>query len=280
MKKVLFGTTALVLSAGVAAADITLNGNGRMGVENVYDSDAGGFSDDLTFESRIRINFAASGETDGGLSFGGSLASDDSGDTGTAGSVFIEGSFGKLSMGDVDGAAEQATGDVSGVGFACLGCLNESSYIANGDLPNALYEYSMGDLAIYASAGQQEANDKFAVGASYSFGDFTVGLGYESADNQADDHVIGALSAAFGDATAKVVYGELGDLTQVRASLDYVMGATTATVFYADDEISNIEAWGIGASYDLGGGASLKGGYVAEDITDTDGMDFGITMSF
>ena len=36
MKKVLFATTALVATAGVAAADVTLSGSGRFGV--VYNS--------------------------------------------------------------------------------------------------------------------------------------------------------------------------------------------------------------------------------------------------
>ncbi|HDR27679.1 MAG TPA: porin, partial [Rhodovulum sp.] len=33
MKKVLFATTALVASAGIAAADITLSGSAQMGIK-------------------------------------------------------------------------------------------------------------------------------------------------------------------------------------------------------------------------------------------------------
>ena len=299
MKKVLFGTTALVLSAGVAAADVTLNGNGRMGVID-------GFGDsDLTFTSRIRFNFAASGETDGGLSFGGSLASDDSGDAGDSGTIFIEGAFGKLTMGDVDGGAKAAVGHVSGVGLTGLGDLNEMTYIANvgQDTPGALYEYSTGDLTFYVSADQPnqtvvlveddpatpadetvigDTGDAYAVGLSYGFGNYTVALGYEDNDDFDDGHIIGGVTAGFGDATVKVVYGDAGDAgDQMSISLDYVFGATTVTAFYADDEeLGGAEGYGIGASYDLGGGASLKGGYAQNESSDEDAFDFGISMSF
>ena len=308
MKKVLLASTALIMSAGVAAADVAVSGDGRMGVIDNFGDDT-----DLTFTSRIRIAFSASGETDGGLAFGGSSRVDDvnadgivnpdeiltaGGIAGTAGSVFIEGAFGKLSMGDVDGGARSAVGHVSGVGLTGLGDTNEIIYIANaGDTPAALYEYSTGDLAFYASAGKPDETsagngDEFAVGVSYGLGNYTVALGYESADTSAlgdsSDHIVVGASAGFGDATVKAVYGT-GDGTgaeidQYALSLDYVFGATTATVFYNNRDISGTEtdALGVGAAYDLGGGASLKGGYVSVDAggVDDDAFDFGVSMSF
>ena len=278
MKKVLLASTALVMSAGFAAADVSVGGDGRMGI--IVDEGA-----DAAFTSRIRISFSASGETDLGLAFGGSIRADNSGGgaAGTAGSVFVEGSFGKISMGDVDGAARAAVGHVSGVGLTGLGDLNESTYIANGnDDPTALYEYSSGDLTFYASAGQPtDASQEYAIGVSYSFGDITVALGYEDADI-AEEHIILGVTAAFGDATVKAVYGDAGSLgDQMALSLDYVAGATTITAFYADDEdLGGVEAYGLGVAYDLGGGASLKAGYASNETADVDGYDFGISMSF
>ena len=49
MKKVLFATTALVLTAGIAAAEVKVSGDGRMGV--VYDGQ------NAQFNSRIRAIF-------------------------------------------------------------------------------------------------------------------------------------------------------------------------------------------------------------------------------
>ena len=62
MKKVLFATSALVLSAGFASAEVALSGDGRMGM--IYDGN------DVQFSSRARVKFTLTGESDAGLSFG------------------------------------------------------------------------------------------------------------------------------------------------------------------------------------------------------------------
>ena len=56
------------------------------------------------FNTEMGVTFTMSGETDGGLAFGASFDADDavrSRRRATAGSVFISGEFGKLTMGDV-----------------------------------------------------------------------------------------------------------------------------------------------------------------------------------
>ena len=52
MKKVLFATTALVATAGVAAADVTFSGYGRFGV--IYADNEGG-DDETSITSRLRL---------------------------------------------------------------------------------------------------------------------------------------------------------------------------------------------------------------------------------
>ncbi|MGR3541643.1 MAG: porin [Hasllibacter sp.] len=316
MQKILLASTALVLSAGFAAAEVTVGGDGRMGV--VYTEggdlliDPGldgiiGTADDIvitpagneySFSSRIRISFSASGETDGGLQFGGSIRADNSGNgtNGTAGSVFVSGAFGKLSMGDVDSGGKAAVGQVSGVGYTGLGDLNEITYLSTPVDEAVLYEYAFGDATIYASVDQiNNDEDAYSVGVNYTFGTYTFALGYEVVDDLGD-HVIAGVAAGFGDITVKAVYGDfqadtggpLGDFDQYAVSVDYAMGPLVVTGFVqsddfdglADDEDMN---YGLGASYDLGGGAALKGG-IAHDgdaIGDQDVVaDFGITMSF
>jgi outer membrane protein OmpU len=319
MKKVLLASTALIMSAGIAAADVSVGGDGRMGVQD-------GFGDEgLRFTSRIRISFSASGETDAGLAFGGSIRADNAGGfnvtdqngnrigddsfnatsvddleltggggvLGQAGSVFIEGAFGKLTMGDVDGAAAAAVGYVSGVGLTGLSDLNGNTYIANvgPNLPGVLYEYAAGDFAVYVSAsnpgdvftGDDDVPVAWALGGSYSFGNFSVALGYE--DNDAGtDHIIGGVTGTFGDFTGKLIYGTASgavDGDQWGLSGDYTFGATTLTAFYIDsEEVLGQEAWGLGASYDLGGGASLKAGYVTDETASDEAYDFGISFTF
>ncbi|HOZ32351.1 MAG TPA: porin [Tabrizicola sp.] len=164
MKTLLTSTALLLASVSFASAEITLSGSARMGVIDDFGDDNTGFT------SRARVEFSLSGETDGGLSFGASFRADNASgaNSGTAGSVFVSGAFGKLSMGDVDGAANAAVGHVDGVGLTGLGDLNESTFLANGgnDLdadgditgsnevedPSALYTYSAGDLNLYISS--------------------------------------------------------------------------------------------------------------------------------
>jgi outer membrane protein OmpU len=179
MKQILLASTALVAFAGAAAAEVAISGSGRMGM--VYDKSI--FNDDIVivdgnaertsdagfrFSSRVRVAFTLTQETDAGVTFGGSVRADNAsaGNKGEGGSVFMSGAFGKISMGDVDGAAESAVGNLSGVGYTGLNDLNEAFYLQQGNsdldsneelsafaLPAALYEYTTGAASFYFSLG-------------------------------------------------------------------------------------------------------------------------------
>ena len=87
MKKVLFATTALVATAGVASAEVALTGFAEMGItggDNAFgDTYSSGATnppvDDVNtnLHTDIGVTFTLSGETDGGLAFGGVHVSDD-----------------------------------------------------------------------------------------------------------------------------------------------------------------------------------------------------------
>lgn len=79
MKKALIASTALVLSAGVAAADVTnpvenatvtISGLGRTGVV-YYEDNAGADGNETQINSRLRFNLQAVTSTDAGVDFGG-----------------------------------------------------------------------------------------------------------------------------------------------------------------------------------------------------------------
>ena len=79
------------------------------------------------------------GETDSGITFGATIRADNAaggqgGTNGqTAGSVFVSGSWGTLTMGDTNGADEQWVGDVPGdYSLTGLGDLDETPFISNG----------------------------------------------------------------------------------------------------------------------------------------------------
>ena len=275
MKKVLLATSILAASAGFAAAEVAVSGSARMGL--FYDGD------DTYFSSRVRIDFTASGETDGGLSFGASMRADQSGQGGgfpnvsnDDSTVYISGAFGKLTFGDNDSAANVLVGQVSGVGYTGIGDANEVFYGSHTDT-SALYEYSTGALSFALSTGQVNS-DEYAVAVKYSTDAFSVALGWEGGDGAGADRLYLGGSGTFGAATVKAVVADYddGSDTDFALSVDYVTGAATVTAFYHDAP----EAFGIGASYDLGGGAAVKGGVVNLGIADETVADIGITMSF
>lgn len=70
MKKALIASTALVLTAGVAAADVTISGYGRTGVI-YYENDSA--VNETRVVSRVRMNLDAATSTDQGVDFGARL---------------------------------------------------------------------------------------------------------------------------------------------------------------------------------------------------------------
>jgi len=277
MKKILLATTLLASTAGFAAAEVAVTGTARMGVTT---NTASG---DAQFSSRFRVIFTASGETDGGLTFGASVRNDQIGTGGTANgdsTVYISGAFGKLTMGDTGNAADSLVGQVSGVGYTSLGSLNEISWLGK-DVTGAQYEYSAGALTFALGLGQANATEDFISAAvKYSTDAYSVALGYE--DNNSVGSEISVLgSATFSGATvkAKIVDGDATVDTAYALSVDYALSGANLTAFYTDHG-NSVANYGIGASYDLGGGASVAGGIVDGDNLADPIYDLGVKMSF
>ena len=213
MKKVLFATTALVASAGFAAADVSLSGSAQMGVQGGHTiSNPGGTSggtapvaDNATFVSAetqfvqdIDVTFTLSGETDGGLTFGAAIDLDESaGGVGTddAGvAIFLSGDFGTLTMGDTDGAMDAAMQDPN----VTAGSINddETSHVGlvNSYLDGAYdgqilsYSYTVAGFTIIGSIEMDDTGARdngYAIGARYTGdfggGSYTIGAGYQVA---------------------------------------------------------------------------------------------------
>jgi outer membrane protein OmpU len=284
----IFATTALALSAGAAVADVAVSGDGRMGIVNTGDA----VGADVQFSSRLRIAFTASGTTDGGLEFGGSVRADNAagGAAGTAGTVFISGGFGKLTMGDIDTVAEKAVGDVAGVGYQLT--TQEAGFLGGALDEGVLYEYSINGLGVMVSAGQiqaNSANNEAAIGLTYSIGGVSLGYGYsDSGTTFQNAFSIGGSVAGLG---LKAVWLENEDGADVEPdgsiSATYAFSpALSGTVFHREQSgrtaANDGSATGIGFAYNLGGGASLKAGFVDTEVGNVDGdtADFGLTFSF
>ena len=282
---------------GYAAAEVTVTGEAKMGV--VYASNE---SDKAAFYSRVRVKFAMMGTTDGGLEFGAAVRADQVGGNGSTdldgdpttgktsngllngdSTVYIKGAFGKLTMGDVGGGPDSLVGQVSGVGFGPYDGLQEIDFLGTQKTA-AYYEYSSGALTFGVGVGQTFlGEDNRNVAVKYATDSFSVAIGYE--DAQSDTQLSVAGSATFGATTvkAKIVDQNTFDDLQFALSADYVAGAGTYTAFYTDFADLGKQHVGIGAAYDLGGGASVKAGVVRQmnDVgPDHTFADVGVVMSF
>jgi len=265
--------------------------------------------------NRVRVSFAMAGETDSGLAYGASIRADNAGggNAGTGGSQYISGGFGKLSMGDLNGADENAAGDISGVGLTGLGDHNEVSYQAASH--NIGYEYSVSGMTFgYSQDTAQKTGSNSALGLSYSGAagnaSFSVGVGQSkvgtatqttmsisattggltikaissSNDNGPVVAAVGQVQTAGNAAANQYVADAAEDATPdtdtTGISLSYSMDAMsvsafTKTVSTAGD--ADIDSSGFGFSYDMGG-ATLSAGVV--DADDQQLIDFGVSFSF
>ena len=164
MKNLLLASTALIGFAGVAAAEVVIEGSAEMGV-------TGGDLKETQFHNSYNINFKMSGETDTGLSFGATYRLDADGSSeenqnpaGDNGTVFPSGAFGKLTLGDTDGALDWAMTEtamgtaITDEGTTHVGYNGNSTGDGLNDDQVLRYEYAFGDFGVALSVEQDDGN--------------------------------------------------------------------------------------------------------------------------
>jgi outer membrane protein OmpU len=350
MKKALFATTAAAaLAAGgmAAAQDITLFGDARLGLgyQVSNDGDLVLDEDELRAISRVRFGVRMTGETPTGITFGATIRADNAidgegntadPDNQTAGSVFVSGTYGTLTFGDINEAHQQHVGDLAEIGLTGLTFINELPYLGNrvggGEYrPTVRYDYDIAGFGLSASTGTEL--DSIGVGASYALdfggGALTFGAGYfdgESSSLGFEDDTLDDLDLSIdGEQIAAGIRGEFGgfsgqviyvttDAELVNEDVDpeeetdfdgdflgfglgTAFGAFGVNAIYvhaldAPGDLDGEDAYGVDFTYDLGGGAELKGGVartlrgiysagLADDAGENETVaDFGISMAF
>lgn len=288
MKKTLLVTALLAASVGAAHADVSLSGDARMGVASVQGAD-------FQFSSRARVRFSLSGETDTGLKFGAQFRAADAEKAGkddsAVGTVFVEfPDYGKVTMGDAEGAVQAAVVQFAPIGFDDTNKLQEFTFLTGGDTgkgKDLLYTYTSGSLAASLSLGNPGATegagatanaDDKAVGVSYTTEFWKVAAGYE--DNGANSQAVLSGSYGNGQFEVKGAYGlRDDDKSQYVVYGTYIIGNTTLAAFYRDDEIKATKTRGLGVTHDLGSGLAVSAGYAKAD-TKKANMSLGLTMAF
>jgi len=268
MNKILLATTALVLTAGMAAAEVKLKGDARFGLQYTE-----GATPATTLHQRARVQFNMAGTTDGGLDFGTSFRITSGGADIGKSTVWISGTFGKLAFGDVDSGDDSASLGIADIGIVGIGVDNlAETYWSKSDA-NVLYTNSFGpiDFGVSYDLG---ASEDWAAGVNYKGGTFEVGVGVDSLDTAS----VGGMVKA-GAITANAIYSDRKGAANNPYGVDvsYKAGAATVTVAYGNDD-AGTDGYGLGVSYDLGGGAKLVGGVGVVDGTTE--AELGMTFSF
>lgn len=323
MKKILLASTALIASAGFAAAEVVVGGDGYFGAAlSTYDGDGffetrNGELSTYVFVYDLDFDFTATGTSDSGLTFGASVDLDDAASNTTSkqtvlktdknghpiqatdaagnpkvdangnpifettnavtglsndtqgplayeGEIFVSGDFGTLTMGDVDGAAEQVVGDLAGVGLTGLGDWNENIFLVDGNAqpsgsPLALYEYSIEGLTLGLGLTDDQG---WNIGAGYETDMWSVGLGYESVQDGAAVTI--RSPGAFVPAT-----DSNGQVT--------LTGNSTNLVFITPDSAHQT----IGQAAVTFAGVTLKGSYGLIDLENVGEIaQYGVSASY
>jgi outer membrane protein OmpU len=271
MKKVLLTTTALVMTAGVAAAEVSISGKTQVSVT------ATGNGDNV-LNTHADINMALSGAYDNGMTMattigwdvgreadynddfqldaaeGGASAASPNMTIGYAGYTFTVDGEGLDNLYDDANTSGNfgVAGSMGGVDFALT---------TNIDGGNSVNSYSLGYSTGDITATMTGTNDHGGVDAtkivvSYAMGDTTLTLTSDDADDNADTVTkvgvstkIDAITFSYTAATNGTAGSSVGD--DWDASIGYSAGALGASYSLDEDDRARLVV-----DYDLGGGAS------------------------
>lgn len=298
MKKVLFATTALVATAGVAAADVTLTGSAEMGI-------VGGNGTNTVFHQDLDVTFTMSGTTDNGLTFGASVDLDESDDDGGAtgsgafapeddggATVFISGNFGTLTMGDTDGALDWALTEAGNVANPGSIADDETSHLAYlgsygdgyGDGQILRYDNTFGDFGVAVSVEQTDEGGEtgYAVGLRYGIaitgGEIDLGAGFQRSYTRA----VGAVE--FGN--INIANGIEVEIIGVSATVmldSGFSGGLTYSTWDFNGGVGEVDHVSIGLGYETGPFAihANYGEYSSNTFAALDGFDgFGMAARY
>jgi len=298
MKKFLIATTALVATAGVAAADVNLSGGARFGV--TYDDS---LATTTALHSRFTLNIDVSTETDAGITFGARVRV--RANTGVAAELSAADLYMKTSgltvhVGNINGVIEVMPGMYAGsIGLTGLGYHNVvansstnrwgwDAFDSNGagSANGVSVAYSAGDLTVMASysdarvavPGSINAKPaRSAVSASYKFGGWTVAAAYQDSDTAAEDRLILTVGGTLGAANVGLAFADNNGNSTVALSGSFSVGAATTLKAFVTSETAG-EAYGLGVAHSLGG-ATIKAG-VVQTAAGTTLADLGVSFNF
>lgn len=298
MKKLLIASTALVATAGVAAADVTLSGYGRFGV--VYSE---GAANETIVDQRLRLIITGTAESQNGIGFTAQtrIQWDDAGNgvddaVGSAGAAIRAAAFHAkaggltLSVGNVS-AAEATPGFYAGglgyTGFMfvdpfTIGYTDHDIGLTSdgGDSTNGvvMVTYTMGAFTVRASHSDSGVNERTHLGVVYAANGYTVSLSHQDATGSVNDVTKLYVQGNIGGATVGLFVDDSDAGNAVGLTGTMSVGAATKVTLTAVDLAAGGSNVGVGVNHDLGGGVSFGAG-----IADMDGTTYaeaGVQFNF
>jgi outer membrane protein OmpU len=288
MKKLLIATTALVATAGMASAEITMSGTANAGYHTglATPTDATDLAPAKGIYSNAGVVLSASTTTDGGLTLSTSIDAEagteidqgdfefDGGANGTFGfgNVTVAGAFGTLTFDNagVDNLYDDdlTAADVSyatSVGPVSLAIALDIDDAADGTSVSA--GYASGAMTFSASGSSTATDNSMALGVSYALSDnMTLTADTDSTAGASAVNSIGISTSLNGVSIA----ASSDSNSDWDVDLGYTVSGIALT--YGVDESSN---WDATASMSLGGSASVKAG-----LNSNDAAYAGISFSF
>ena len=288
MKKVLLTTTALVMTAGVASAEISMSGTAHAAMVATTTANA-------VVVTGADLNFALSGAADNGMTFSTSL------DIGGGSTVDYDDDFeldpqdmavdtdpavtigygGYTIVMDKEGVDDAYDADVSHKDIGISGSMGDIAFSVQIDTDDNKASASLGSTVggvalTYAMSNETGANGGNSFGASYAMGDVTLS---GSSDDNGTAKTTNKVGLAYAMDAISVSYTLVNEAEEgwedYNVSISYSAGAMAAT--YATDE-EGVNS--IVTTYDLGGGTT----FFASAKNDKDGNNVqqaaGISFTF
>jgi len=251
-----------------------------------------------TLEKRMTVTMSGSVETTSGLTLGATMnlrANEGAAAVASGARVSLATGGFELAVGNIYGAIDSmpgvysASAGLTGLGWGGVlsntgakGSWGWDSYSSSGNGSEGVEViYSAGSVTAHLSYSDSDLGssaNRTAAYVSYAMGDWTIAAGMQDSTVNTEDKTIVTVGGKVGDFGVGVGYADNDGEAKIALNGSATFGATTVSMYVANEESATDNPMGLGIKHDLGG-ASLVGG-VAKTATGQTRADMGVSFSF
>ena len=288
MKNVLFATTALVLTAGVASAEVTFSGTGQVSLSSTAGAD-------YEANTHLDLNVAISGATDNGMTFSTSVGYDagrqadynddyqlDAAETNSTSAPEVAIGYNGVTLTVQQDGVDNLFDDAAAHDLGVAGSASGVDYAFTTDLNGGDYSYKLGYTMGDLSATVTGTNDSTVGGTaskiavSYAVAGATLSASVQNEDGTDEDDATVGVSYSMGAASVSYTAirpgsnGDFGD--EWDAKISYTAGAVSGYITMDEADTTHLVA-----EYDLGGATAFVS---STNATAGDFTAVGINFAF